>query len=224
MATIRKVILAAGEVYHVYNRAVEKRPIFMTKREYDRAKEMLWYYRYEKPRLRFSQYHELSPQAKTIYLSTVTSQAQKVSIFCFAFMPNHFHFLLRQEQDRGITEFLSAYCNSYAKYFNTKYKRVGPLFQGGFKAVHIGSDEQLLQVSRYIHLNPVMAFLTKSDTLSSYPWTSFPEYVGKGNVSICTTEPVLSQFASVKKYESFVSDQVAYKRSMNTMEQLTFEE
>ncbi len=81
MATIRKVILATSEAYHVYNRGVEKRVLFTRKREYDRAKEMLWYYRYKKPRLRFSLYKELSPGARTIYLPTITSQPFKISIY-----------------------------------------------------------------------------------------------------------------------------------------------
>ncbi|MBI2405211.1 transposase, partial [Candidatus Gottesmanbacteria bacterium] len=195
------------------------------KRLYDRAKEMLWYYRYDRPRLRFSLYKELSPQASIMYLSTVTSQPFKVSMYAYAFMPNHFHFLLRQERDGGITGFLSAFSNSYAKYFNTKYKRVGSLFQGAFKAVHIENDEQLLHVSRYIHLNPVTAFLTSLDSLSLYPWTSFPEYVGReGKIRICTMAPILTHFKSPNEYASFIADQAGYHRSLEEIKQVTFEE
>lgn len=223
MATVRKVILATGEVYHLYNRGVEKRPIFTRTRDYERAKEMIWYYRYHKPRLRYSHYKELSPEARSVYMPTLTSQFLKVAVLCYSFMPNHFHFLLRQEEDGGITKFLSAFCNSYAKYFNMKYKRVGPLFQGEFKAVRIEDNEQLLHVSRYIHLNPTTAFLIEPESLSSYPWTSFPEYVA-GKESICETSLVLSQFSKTQKYESFVLDQAGYQRSLNVIHQVLFEE
>lgn len=223
MATVRKVILATGELYHLYNRGVEKRPIFTRTRDYERAKEMIWYYRYRRPRLRYSHYKELSPEAKSVYVPTLTAQPLKVAVLCYSFMPNHFHFLLRQEEERGITEFFSAFCNSYAKYFNTKYKRVGPLFQGEFKAVRIEDNEQLLHVSRYIHLNPSTAFLVEPESLSSYPWTSFPEYVA-GSESVCDTTLVLSQFSKAKEYESFVLDQAGYQRSLNVIHQALFEE
>ncbi|MEK7588067.1 MAG: transposase [Patescibacteria group bacterium] len=224
MATVRKVILATDEIYHLYNRGVEKRPIFTRTRDYERAKEMIWYYRYQKPRLRYSHYKELSSEAKSVYIPTLTSQPLKVAVLCYSLMPNHFHFLLRQEQDGGITKFFSAFCNSYAKYFNTKYKRVGPLFQGEFKAVRIEDNEQLLHVSRYIHLNPSTAFLVEPENLSSYPWTSLPEYVAKHGESTCDTTLILSQFSKAEKYASFVSDQAGYQRSLNGIHQALFEE
>lgn len=224
MATIRKVVLASGQMYHVYNRGVEKRPIFTRKRDYERSKEMLWYYRYSSPRLRFSSYKQLSPEATNSYVQMLTSQPLKVTIYCYSFMPNHFHFLIRQEIESGVTKFISQYSNSYAKYFNTKYRRVGPLFQGEFKAVRIENDEQLLHVSRYIHLNPVSAYLIKLKDLPTYPWTSLPEYIEPQVMSICNTDQILSRFSKENTYTTFINDQASYQRSLEPIEQLVFDE
>lgn len=92
-------------------------------------------------------------------------------------MPNHFHLLLQQIRDGGITEFISKLTNSYTRYFNIRNKRIGPLFQGEFKAVHVETDEQLIHLSRYIHLNPIVSYITKK--LESYQWFSYLEYLGR---------------------------------------------
>ena len=97
-------------------------------------------------------------------------------------MGNHFHFLIKQASDNGISKFMANFTNSYTKYFNTKHQRVGPLFQGVFKAVHVDSDEQLIHLSRYIHLNPVMGFVIKAEELKDYKWFSYPNYIGKQDV------------------------------------------
>ncbi len=224
MATVRKDVLATGEIYHIYNRGVEKRLIFTRYRDYERAREMIWYYRYRRPPLRFSHYKDIPRAARDFYIQRLVLQPQKVTVFCYALMPNHFHFLLRQEQERGITEFLSTFCNSYAKYFNTKYKRVGPLFQGEFKAVRIENNDQLLHVSRYIHLNPSSSFIVKPEKLLSYPWISLREYASSRDPQICNTKEILSQFSQTEKYLTFVFDQVGYQRSLNGIHQEIFEE
>jgi putative transposase len=120
----------------------------------------------------------------------------------------------------GITIFMSRTCNSYAKYFNTKYKRNGPLFQGNFKAVRITSNEQLIHVSRYIHLNPLVDYLTKN--LKDYPFSSFPEYLGleKG---ISSPKIVLDQFKTGKDYQDFVQDQKDYAQRLKEIKRFALE-
>ena len=76
-----------------------------------------------------------------------------MEIICYCLMPNHLHLLLRQLMDGGISKFMSNFANSYTRYFNTKSKRKGPVFEGKFKAKRIETDEQLLHLSRHIHLN-----------------------------------------------------------------------
>ena len=138
------------------------------------------------------------------------SSDELVSLLAFAFMPNHFHLLVRQEKDNGIHQFLFKTLNSFAKYINTRRHRVGPLFQGNFQAVRIESDEQLLHVSRYIHINPVVAGMISIETLFSYPWTSYPVYVQKKANSWINTEIIKGMIGSTDSYMSFVRDQVAY--------------
>ena len=123
-------------------------------------------------------------------------------------MPNHFHLLLKQLNDGGVQEFIRKVSNSYSKYFNTKNKRVGPLFQGEFKAVTIESDEQLLHVSRYIHLNPYVSGLVKD--LKDFRYSSYLDFIGLRNDTLCNKKVILSFFKSSKEYKDFVSDQKSY--------------
>lgn len=123
-------------------------------------------------------------------------------------MPNHFHFLLQQKREGGITEFISKLSNSYTKYYNIKHKRVGLLFQGEFKAVHVDDDEQLVHLSRYIHLNPIVSYATKD--LETYTWSSYLEYIGASEAAFCNKEIVLGQFHGAHAYKKFVLDQKDY--------------
>lgn len=111
--------------------------------------------------------------------------------------------------------------NSYTKYFNTKNKRVGSLFQGTFKAVPIESDEQLMHVSRYIHLNPYVSGLTQD--LKLYPYSSYLSYIGLEENLLCTPEPVLSFFKNANDYENFVIGHKDYAKELEIMKHLLIE-
>lgn len=130
-------------------------------------------------------------------------------------MPNHFHLLLKQIEERGITTFVSKVTNSYTKYFNTKHKRIGPLMQGTFKAVRIEDDGQLIHVSRYIHLNPLIDYVVKN--LRQYDFSSYPEFIGLRS-GFCKTHYVLDHFPSPQDYEKFVLDQEDYGRTLKDIE------
>lgn len=187
--------------YHVYNRGVEKRSIFEKSWDYNRLIKTIRYYQFEGPKPKLSKFlagHLLKP---------VDESKKIVDIISYCLMPNHFHFLVRQLRDGGITEFVSKLSNSYTKYYNTKHTRVGSLFQGQFKAVLIESDEQLLHVSRYIHLNPLVSNLTRD--LNLYRWSSYSEYIDN-NPGICNKEPIMSFFKSSGDYEKFIADHADY--------------
>ena len=100
---------------------------------------------------------------------------------------------------------------------------MGPLFQGTFKAVRIGSEEQLIHVSRYVHLNPVSSFLIETEELESYKWSSYPEYLSLIDRNIVDKEIVLNFFASLEKYKKFVLDQVDYARKLEEIKHLALE-
>lgn len=139
-------------------------------------------------------------------------------------MPNHFHLLLKQKVDNGISKFVANFSNSYTRYLNTKTRRIGPIFQGKFQAIRIETEEHLQHVCRYIHLNPYTSYLVKDlNDLENYPYSSFPEYLGKTKKDFCQKEDILYHFKSPKKYREFVFNQADYQRSSNRIKHLSLE-
>lgn len=136
-------------------------------------------------------------------------------------MPNHFHLLIKQVEDNGISVFVSKLINSYTKYFNTKYNRVGPLFQGQFKSVLIENDEQLIHLSRYIHLNPLVAHLIMD--LKDYRWSSYSEFLNS-TTGFCSKQIVLDFFSSPDGYKQFVDDQAEYAEELEIIKHQLIEE
>lgn len=201
----RIIPLATGQVYHVFNRGVAKMPVFDDRRDYNRFLETIYYYQFQGPKPQFSQLNRFKD-------FEYEKNKRIVEIICYCLMPNHYHFMLRQLEEKGISEFINKVSNSYTKYFNTRHERVGPLFQGQFKAVRVESDEQLIHLSRYIHLNPIASYLVKN--LRDYPWSSYVSYLELQEDKICNKEVVISLFKNSKRYEQFVLDQVDYARKL----------
>ena len=207
MPTNRRVVFANGEIYHIFNRGVEKRPTFMDKRELDRGVKTLDFYRFANLSLKLSKFLVLpEPERVKLVQDMYLKYEKLVEVICYCLMPNHFHFLVKQMKKNGVSTFAANFANSYTKYFNTKHERVGPLFQGLFKAVRVESDEQLMHVSRYIHLNPVSSFLIEPEDLEKYRWSSYPEYLEPSSERIADKEIVLGMFSSKEGYRQFVMD------------------
>lgn len=224
MAVSRKLLFANDEFYHVFNRGIDRRPTFTSKREYKHALETMKYYQYADLPLRLSKYSELPLEDKVQLLMLLQKKDSKyVDIIAYCLMPNHFHFLLQQKQPNGVSKFLANFTNSYTKYFNAKNRRNGPLFQGLFKAVHIETNEQLLHVSRYIHLNPLMSFLVNGEELESYSYSSYQEYLEKLTVPFCKSQIILDQFTQNSTYKEFVMDQIAYAYELKKIQHLLLE-
>ncbi len=221
----RKTPLVKGEVYHIYNRSVAHQPIFPTTKYYERAYEVLSYYSNLNPPVRYSHFARFSSQLKTDILEKLNKENKKlVEILAFCLMPNHIHFLIREINDNGITTFMRKFQNSYAKYFNIKDKRDGSLFQSMFKAVRILTNEQLLHVMRYIHLNPLTSYILKDiEQLNNYPWTSYSIYMGNHPSSLIKTEEILGFFESRNKFAEFTKNQVNYQRELNKIKHLLLE-
>lgn len=223
MSTNRAIVLANQQIYHVYNRGVDRRPVFTTKREYERMLLAVWFYRFAQPGAHLSQYLVLPEQAQEAFRDTLLKKPLGVSILAFCLMPNHFHFVLRQETEEGISRFVANSTNSYTKYFNLKRKRIGPLFQGTFKAVRVETDEQFLHLTRYVHLNPVSSYLVKPEDLETYSWSSYPEYLTGDKMSICNNEAIRS-LMPLTNYRQFVQDQADYARQLERMKHLALDE
>ncbi|MBI2268374.1 MAG: transposase [Candidatus Blackburnbacteria bacterium] len=199
--------LITNETYHIFNRGANKQDIFLLQRDYKRFLQTTSYYYIEGPKPKFSKFTH-----GTLLPIKLSDKKKIVKIFSYCLMPNHFHLLVQQLQDGGISKFVGQLSNSYVKYFNTKHRKIGPLFQGRFKAVRVESEDQFLHVSRYIHLNPIVSHLTKS--LGEYPWSSYQDFM-IGNSKLCEVSEILSFFSnSSKKYKSFLEDQISYGETL----------
>ncbi|MCM8793287.1 MAG: transposase [Candidatus Omnitrophica bacterium] len=205
---MKKVEFSSHQFYHIYNRGVDKRRIFEDENDYVRFIHSLFEFNDQYPALPFSQIYKREKKRDRELL---------VNIICFSMMPNHFHLILEQLNDGGITKFMRKLGTGYTMYFNEKYKRTGALFEGKFKAIHIENDKYLLHLSRYIHLNPVELieahwkekgiedFNKVKDFLEKYRWSSFLDYIGIENFpSIIKKDFLLNYFRDPAGYKIFV--------------------
>ncbi|MDP2632892.1 MAG: transposase [Candidatus Curtissbacteria bacterium] len=186
---------------------MEKRDIFLDEQDYKVFLHFLKRYLTEAPRSP----DRISPGWKTDLFD-------KLNLISYCLMPNHFHLLIKQSTKEAITDFMRALSNSYVRYFNEKYERVGALFQGKFKAVLIESDIYLLHLSRYIHLNPLeVRPADRSDLsrfLDDFSYSSYGEYIGQRKTEWIHPEEILSFFKTSKhgnlkdflSYQNFVED------------------
>jgi putative transposase len=156
-------------------------------------------------------------------MEIMISSGKIVEIIAYCLMSNHFHLLLKQKTENGITTYISNFTNAYTKYFNTRNERSGPLFQGIFKAVFIETDEQLLHLTRYIHLNPVVGSVIETTSLNKYLWSSYPSYLSSKQDTLTNPQPILSSFFSSTSYENFVLDQIDYAKKLDKIKHLTLE-
>lgn len=150
---MKKPTFINNGIFHIYNRGVEKRTIFLDDRDYLRFLYALYEFNDENPALNL--YYKKPYETQRSKEFILKKRNQLVHIYAFCLMSNHFHLLLRQVEDDGIVKFMHKMGTGYTNFFNKKYERSGHLFQGGFKAVSIKEDSQLLYVPYYIHANPL---------------------------------------------------------------------
>jgi putative transposase len=212
----RKTILATGETYHVLNRSIQGIPIFKGERECKIFLEAMEFYLQPNPLIKFSLYRTSRDRV------SVDLRQKLVTIINYCIMPNHFHFTLRQEDENGIKKFIQRLSNSFAHYFNIKYKNRGSLFEGKFKAIWIENEEQLVHLSRYIHLNPVSSYLVEKP--QDYLFSSYEAYLANKNSGVIDPTPVLKCFSSAKKYREFIQDQKDYQRRLEKIKHLALEQ
>lgn len=193
------------EYYHIYNRGTDKRKIFLDVPDYLRFFKSL------------EEFNALDPKWKQISFRGETSDKSPiVDIVAYCLNPNHFHLILKQKADRGITEFMRRLGTGHTMYFNKRYERSGVLFQGKFKAVPIDSNDQLLYVSAYVNCNSEIHDISPSD---SYRWCSFKEYY-EGKKGIATgKEIILGQFKKASEYRDYAIGQVPYMRQRKELEE-----
>jgi len=220
----RKHPIFPGQIYHIFNRGVASQPIFGSSTDYRRFCRVTDFYRFI-VETRYSYFNRLPVEERNSFISELHGKGKKqVSLFAFCLMSNHFHFLGRELVEGGIRRFISNVQNSYAKYINARRKRTGALFQEMFKTVRVENDEQFLHVARYIHLNPSTSFVVKETSdLLSYPWSSFPDYLGKQRFEFIDKEFLNGFYKDNNKLKDFVFDQVNYQRELKNIGHLLLE-
>lgn len=200
---MRKIELANGEYYHIYNRGVDKRTVFENKNGFDRFMQSLIEFNALNPigSLYENSFHKHNPGKSGLGSSTSKSESPLVEIVCYCLNPNHFHLMLKQVSDKGIEKFMHRLSTGYTKYFNFKNKRTGSLFQGRYKAVHIDTNEYFFHVSVYINLNFKIHQLGSSASKSS--WEEYTRWKMKGG--ICEKNVIMDEFKNFKDYNNFAN-------------------
>jgi len=203
--------------YHVFSHSVANEAIFKNEREKERFIQIVNFYRFEFNFLRYSEFLRLTERSKNKYLMSLYDSQVKVKIHAFAIMDNHYHFLLEQNVESGVSNFVRLIQNSYARYFNLKHKRKGTLFLSPFQSVVLRTEDEILHVCRYIHLNPVTAYVVKGTLeLQRYKWTSFSDYTSRNSRKFIDTDRFKSYFKSTRSFIGFHKDQVKYQRDLKT--------
>jgi putative transposase len=215
---MRKIIFAKDEYYHIYNRGVDKREVFLDTNDYERFFKSTQEFNGEEPI--GSLYEKTFLEAKLPKGSLASERKPLVEIIVYCLNPNHYHFILKQLTDKGIEKFMQRLGTGYTKYFNIKNKRSGSLFQGTFKAIHVDSNEYLLYVSAYVNKNNFIHGYTKDD---SWKYSSWPEYLGKVNPGICSKEIILGQFKNTKEYKEFIEVNAEYLKEKKEAEKYLLE-
>ncbi len=184
------------------------------------------YYQVENHALKFSQFLLLKKVRKKGFRNSLPSdisarEKKLVQIVSYCIMPTHLHLILKQLRNNGITIFMGNLLNSYSRYFNTRYKRKGPLWEGRFKNILIKNDAYLLHLTRYIHLNPTTANLVEKP--EEWEFSSYREYLSSSEKEkgICEYSDLLE--ISKSYYQNFVEDRIAYQRELHKIKHLILE-
>jgi len=218
----RKDPFITGEYYHLYNRGIDKREIFKLERDYERFIMLM--------------YVGNSNSKNPLRLDNLINQCHKsfneimalekdeplVSIGAWCLMTNHFHFLVKQEVDGGITKFMRKLGTGYSMFFNIKYQRQGGLFGGPFKSKCIVTDDNYIkQLFGYIHINPLdIKFPGWSkdkeigdnngmkEFLESYRYSSYKDYLGVSRIeaNLLNKSAFSDYFQEKQEFTDFVEN------------------
>lgn len=208
-------VYAKDSFYHIYNRGVEKRKIFECDQDYKVFLGYLKKYLSPPPNSQEISLHNALQDPVLLANPRPTKNYHKeIDLLAFCLMPNHFHLLIKQNDETSIKEFLHSLTLRYSMYFNKAYDRVGPLFQGRYKAVIVNTDPQLLHLTRYIHLNP------KKLTRDLHNWySSYSDYIGLTSTSWIKPSFVLKFFRQTQNQE--IKSNQTYQSFVESTETMT---
>lgn len=209
------------EIYHIFTRSIADYVVFNNDSDFERMRQLFQYYTIANS-AKYSDFiasklvgNEGFYRAFNIVRQDKENLVQKIA---YCFMPTHTHFILKQLAKNGISKYMQDILNSYTRYFNTVHKRKGPLWESRFKSVLVTSDEQLLHLTRYLHLNPVTAKLV--DSPDKWPFSSYNEYLSRDDAvtSVCQFNDILEIKPFL--YRKFVCDRIAYQRELAKIKKL----
>lgn len=197
---MRKIRFADGEYYHIYNRGVEKRDIVCDAHDVKRIFLSIRVFNTREP---IGSIYEANFRTKNLSKNDLL-----VSFVAYCINPNHYHFLIRQDKESGVSRFMHRFGVGYTNYFNEKYKRSGSLFQGSFKARHVSNNEDLLRISAYVNLNYKVHRLPLGNSVPKSSWQEYMRPSNKRKERICDTGMILDQFNRKRDYEQFATSSV----------------
>ncbi len=184
----RKKPFAENEYYHVYSRGVEKRKIFLNTRDHDRFIALLYIMNQDES---FRMDNFLRDNHNDLINIFKEKRAKTlVSILGYCLMPNHFHLILYEHTEGGISKFMGKLLTAYSMYFNTKYERSGPLLTRPFRSEHLSNESQFMWIFSYVHLNPLSIIYKKwkeegikhkkeaKEFLEKYQFSSYQDFLG----------------------------------------------
>lgn len=220
----RKEPLITENTYHIMNKSIAKYKIFNTDNDFTRMIKSLYFFSFNQSSIKFSQFLKSAKVEREGFIRSlkdkINGKNRLVKIIAYCIMPTHFHLILKQKRGKGISKYIGKISNSHAKFFNNKYNRQGRLWQDKFKNVLVDSDEQLLHLTRYIHLNPTTAGLVKDP--GQWIYSSYNEYINNNpKIKICNFKNLIE--INPKKYKKFVNARKDYQRKLAKIKNLIIE-
>lgn len=216
---MRKTEFKNEEYYHIYNRGVDKREVFLDDEDYIRFLNSMREFNDD------STYEQRMFEKELSSSRELSSNSVKmdnlVEIVCYCINPNHYHLILKQLRSNGVKTFMHKLGTGYTNYFNKKYKRSGSLFQGPFKSVYIDSNEYLLYLSAYVNKNNFIHGYGMED----WKYSSLLDYLGKRAGTLCNKESIMVQFNNdTEQYKEFLKNNALYLKEKKEASKYLLEE
>lgn len=218
----RECKLVTGEIYHVFTKSIAGYTVFNRKEDFDRVLQVFRYYQIDSPPRKFSDtFRMVKTQNLGLeehILEITEKKLRMVQMIAYCVMPTHLHFILKQLRDDGVETFMRKILNSYTKYFNALHGRKGPLWERRFQNVRVETNEQLFHLSRYVHLNPVTAYLTEK--AENWEASSYLEYLDGVVLEkcLCDFRGLIDMDSGA--YRQFVEDGMSYQRELANIKNL----
>lgn len=208
-----------GKIYHVYNKSISKYVIFRTPSDYERMKHALPFFT-RKRKMPFSKYilYRESNYRLPGGIMDNPGDGAIVDIIAYCIMPTHIHILARQLEEDGISRYMNRLLNSYTKHFNMSHNRRGPLWEGRFRKAFL-DERLLLEITRYIHLNPVLSFIV--DDPGKWEYSSYRQYAYRGKDD--SSHEISALKVDPAGYRKYVKDNISFQKGLETIRPLLLE-